>query len=387
MRGWTMRIARGLMFLVIAASRTGNCEAAWIFWSGEHQINRSCMNGLNSRTVATTVPSSADVYGIAVDEIGSKMYWTQRSGTGSVVRADLNGENVEVFSTAQYMLPFGIAVDSIHRYVFWMDGSFRRIYRGHLDSGVVETVVSQLNYTYGGIAVHPADEKIYWVDPNNIRRANLDGTNVETILSQGAFPGFSPRQLAIDFDDGQLYWTNGLTQIWRSNLDGTNPQQVLSGLNSALSIAVDSPADKVYWSSGGNQIRRSNTSGTGVETVLTWPSLGSLALHATPCAGGDCQPNGIPDECDLCSGSGNDCNANDRPDECDISDLSTDCNRNTIPDECDIDAGVSFDCNYNFLPDECEVNVYCANQGSHAWRRRYSPIQLRSPITSAVPWI
>lgn len=59
----------------------------------------------------------------------------------------------------------------------------------------------------------------------------------------------------------------------------------------------------------------------------------------------DCNSTGIPDECEL---SDNDCNANGVPDECE------DCNGNGLADECDIDAGTSYDCNGNRMPDECE---------------------------------
>ena len=52
----------------------------------------------------------------------------------------------------------------------------------------------------------------------------------------------------------------------------------------------------------------------------------------------DCNGNGIPDECDLASGTSADCNGNNIPDGCEIAAGSTpDCNSNGIPDGCDID--------------------------------------------------
>ncbi len=50
-----------------------------------------------------------------------------------------------------------------------------------------------------------------------------------------------------------------------------------------------------------------------------------------------------------------DCNSNGVLDECDIADgTSADCNLNQVPDECDLATGRSTDCNTNALPDECE---------------------------------
>ena len=72
--------------------------------------------------------------------------------------------------------------------------------------------------------------------------------------------------------------------------------------------------------------------------------------------GNDCNENGIPDDCDIASGFSLDCNGNGVPDDCDIADgTSLDCNENDIPDECDIASGFSEDCNGNGIPDECDV--------------------------------
>ncbi|MCX7719485.1 MAG: hypothetical protein N2111_13930, partial [Candidatus Sumerlaeaceae bacterium] len=65
----------------------------------------------------------------------------------------------------------------------------------------------------------------------------------------------------------------------------------------------------------------------------------------------DCQPNGIPDECET------DCNLNGVPDDCDITTGGLpDCNGNGVPDSCDITSGTSLDCQGNGIPDECETD-------------------------------
>ena len=63
----------------------------------------------------------------------------------------------------------------------------------------------------------------------------------------------------------------------------------------------------------------------------------------------DCQADDIPDECQLV---GNDCNNDGVPDECQLG--ANDCNGNGVPDECDIAAGTSTDLNGNGIPDDCE---------------------------------
>ncbi|MCD4670296.1 MAG: hypothetical protein K8S14_07610, partial [Actinomycetia bacterium] len=93
---------------------------------------------------------------------------------------------------------------------------------------------------------------------------------------------------------------------------------------------------------------------------------------------GDCNGDGIPDECsgdcdddgiwNVCAiftGASEDCNLNEIPDSCDIDDgTSEDCNENDIPDECDVAlGGSSEDCNENGMPDECEPQEDCNANG------------------------
>ncbi|MCG8408183.1 MAG: hypothetical protein MI923_23535 [Phycisphaerales bacterium] len=121
--------------------------------------------------------------------------------------------------------------------------------------------------------------------------------------------------------------------------------------------------------------------GTCPGQLFETPVLCDLDVTADLQSGLDCQPNGIPDECEP------DCNRNGVADECDIdSQVSPDCNNNGIPDECeddcnnngvpdacDIDCGgpgglcnvpgcgVSADCNNNCIPDDCEPD--CDDNG------------------------
>ena len=70
----------------------------------------------------------------------------------------------------------------------------------------------------------------------------------------------------------------------------------------------------------------------------------------------DCNSNGVPDLCDVYAGASQDCNNNGVPDECDVAaGTSADCNYNAVPDECDLSAGASLDCNANGVPDECDL--------------------------------
>ena len=78
-------------------------------------------------------------------------------------------------------------------------------------------------------------------------------------------------------------------------------------------------------------------------------------LHPTVLACGaiapDCNGNGLFDGCDILGGTSQDCQPNGIPDECE-----TDCNGNGFADSCDIASGRSADRNRDGIPDECETN-------------------------------
>jgi hypothetical protein len=59
----------------------------------------------------------------------------------------------------------------------------------------------------------------------------------------------------------------------------------------------------------------------------------TMQLTGPDCARGDCNSNGVPDDCDVTGGTSEDCNQNLDPDECELED--NDCNENQTPDDCD----------------------------------------------------
>ncbi|HVP12559.1 MAG TPA: choice-of-anchor J domain-containing protein [Phycisphaerae bacterium] len=91
---------------------------------------------------------------------------------------------------------------------------------------------------------------------------------------------------------------------------------------------------------------------------VTDPSVGGgmpgnflIRAVALKPAEGDCNNNGIPDDCDLAAGVLHDCNGGGIPDECEWAD----CNGNGVLDACDLLNGSSLDCNHNGIPDECDI--------------------------------
>ncbi len=150
------------------------------------------------------------------------------------------------------------------------------IQRANLDGTNIENVVTGASFPFR-IALDVAGDKIYWTEanqnPNKIRRANLsDGSDIEDLVIGG-----NPFGIALDVLGGKMYWTNfarlNTSSIQRANLDGSDVESLLTGLGEPGGIALDVVNGKMYWTDQGpgfKKIRRANLSdGSDIEDLVT----------------------------------------------------------------------------------------------------------------------
>ena len=155
--------------------------------------------------------------------------------------------------------------------LYWSDWGTDKIQRSDLDGSNVEDLVSGAGLNGpDGLSLDLSGGKIYWADAgtNKIQRANLDGSGVEDLVTGLGIP----YGLALDVSGGKVYWTTRLTnKIQRSNLDGSAVEDlVTSGLTFPGALALDVSGGMMYWTnSGSGKIQRSNLSGSGVEDLVT----------------------------------------------------------------------------------------------------------------------
>lgn len=204
-----------------------------------------------------------------------ELYWTD-IGTSKVQRLDLGAnQSVEdLLTMGQVFIPIDIALDLASGKMYWTEGSPAdfQIQRANLDGSNVELLVTGL-VGPSGIALDLATGKIYWTDTgtSKIQRANLDGSGVEDLLILGVV--FTPVDIALDVGASKLYWTESTPadfMIQRADLDGTNVELLVAGLVDPSGIALDVSAGRMYWTDlGTGKIQRANLDGSGVEDVVT----------------------------------------------------------------------------------------------------------------------
>ena len=160
--------------------------------------------------------------------------------------------------------------------MYWADQWKHNIRRSNLDGSQIEVLVNLLG-TNGptGLALDVAAGKMYWTSwsPNEIQRANLDGSQVETLIKSGLT---NPGSIVLDVAAGKMYWHDQDREtergkIRRANLDGSQVEDLVrSDLSYQYSLALDVAAGKMYWTDfGTDKIRRANLDGSQIEDLVT----------------------------------------------------------------------------------------------------------------------
>ncbi len=246
---------------------------------GEGKIQRVNLDGSEMEDVVTGL---GEPRWMALSVFLGKMYWTDR-GTGKIQRANLDGSNVEDLITGLND-PGAIALDIFTGKMYWADhyGTNRRVRRANLDGTDIEDLSAGINAWYN-FALDIPGGKIYWADSpiNNyiIHRANLDGSDIEDIVEVDWW-GWLISSIALDIDSGKMYWTewsdSPYGNVRRADLDGNNIETLVEG-SGAWGIGLDLSSGKMYWIAG-STIQRANLDGSNVEYFSISSNCYSIAL-------------------------------------------------------------------------------------------------------------
>ena len=236
---------------------------------------------------------------VTVDTLGRHIYWTDSGGTlpdgtvyiGAIMRASLDGDNPEIVLGGIICgigAPSDIELDPGRNMLYWGESSdcpFVALNRIDLESSdpVLSSLPTNGNYSVSGIALDIRNQMIYWTntdffvqEPHGILRAPLSDTASEEYIVTG-----SVCDIALAHTLSKIYWTPcSLRFIRRANLDGTEVEDVIVSQGIARTLAIDHKGQKIYWTEPSEGvIRRANLDGTEVEELLSGLVVpGSIAL-------------------------------------------------------------------------------------------------------------
>ena len=209
---------------------------------------------------------------------------------GAIMRASLDGDNPEIFLggiVCGIGAPSDIELDLMGEVVYWGAGSDcpgfalnRTDLESPDNSGVLPV---NGNYSVSGIELDIRNQMIYWTnddysgqEPHGILRAPLGNTASDEYIVTD-----SVCDIAVAHALSKVYWTvcnRHRCIIRRANLDGTEVEDVIvsealatnSDINNASTLAIDNKGQKIYWTEPSEgTIRRANLDGTEVEELLS----------------------------------------------------------------------------------------------------------------------
>ncbi len=214
-------------------------EADYVFWT-EYSMDSIARANVDGTGVNLNWITGCQVP-MSVTTDGRYIYWTNWEGT--IGRADYDGSNINQTWITGCDNSDGIAVDD--NYIYWTNHN--SIGRANLDgSGVNQNFV----IGYGGISTEMTVDSnyIYWgiTDYHSvIARASIDGSIVEENFIPASSEGVI--LFGLDVDSRYVYWSEyGPNNICRANLDGTGIDYTwITGCSEPRSVEVD--RSFVYW--------------------------------------------------------------------------------------------------------------------------------------------
>jgi hypothetical protein len=194
-------------------------------------------------------------------------------------------------------LPDGLAIDSAAGYLYWTnmgvphrnDGS---IERADLDGGNRRFIIPEGGtFTPKQLHLEKKSGKLYWSDREGMRvmRANLDGSEVETLIQTGEGEGdrHDPSNwcvgITVDPIQRQMYWTqkgadnSGHGRIFRASIDvprGQRPthrldvEVLFEGLPEPIDLELDLEHRVLYWTDRGDPPRGNTVSRAPIDGCI-----------------------------------------------------------------------------------------------------------------------
>lgn len=215
----------------------------YVYWSDVHleTISRSQLshNGTMSKKKDIIKTDIQTPDGIAIDWIHDLLYWTD-TGFNSIQVASLDGIQKATIISHDLDEPRGITLDPKNGYMYITDwGKKAKIERIGMDGSNRQSIVTVDVVWPNSITIDYIDSRIYWVDAklHTIKSANLDGTNVRTVIRNAKHISH-PFALAVFEDD--IFWTDWSSDSIRKahKYTGEDFQQVALGLHSPMDIKI-----------------------------------------------------------------------------------------------------------------------------------------------------
>jgi len=246
-----------------------------VFQTNQLESNLSCVN-YDGTDFTVIVENQITPRRVSVDPVNKEVYWIE-AGTTTIWKSNFDGtDKVAILINGSPNLAC-IELDLTNERMFFNVSGEGTIKSANLDGSNIQTIISGIDLTLG-YYYDPANDHLYWTEFNlgSIHRSDGNGENQVTLFETGT----RPFDVSYDCKNDKVYWSDRDTEkIHRANPDGTEQEDVISSSGNKSSIALDMKNDKIYWTNiDPNQINSTNLDGTSTEI---------LAASSEPFAGLD----------------------------------------------------------------------------------------------------
>ncbi|XP_028129361.1 low-density lipoprotein receptor-related protein 6 [Diabrotica virgifera virgifera] len=251
---------------------------AFLLYSKRANIGRI---GIENENYEVTVPIAGIKHASAIDFDTNTMriYWSD-SKLRTIMRAFLNGSDIQRVIDLGLTSPEGIAVDWLGLNIYWTDPVSHRIEVSRLMGRSRRTLLWNEAYEPHSIVVDPGEGYLYWSEwgtTNFIKKAAMDGKNQSKLIST-VNPANS---LTLDYEKKRLYWTEKDTPaILSSDLNG-NDQRVVVKDNILEPVGLTLYKEFIYWSDNktGEVFRASKSDGSNRIRMHKLDGVTDLLVH------------------------------------------------------------------------------------------------------------
>uniref|UniRef100_A0A8C3QRS1 EGF-like domain-containing protein n=1 Tax=Cyanoderma ruficeps TaxID=181631 RepID=A0A8C3QRS1_9PASS len=153
------------------------------------------------------VPGPGSPAGIALDWIHRLLYWTE-PGSGRVAVSDSSGTRHRTLHWDPHTRPWGVVVDPLNGYLYWSDwGSRPHIAWGAQDGAPPKPLVTEDVERPQGLALDQSSQRLYWTDGrlHTVSSVALDGSGRRTHLRD---PQHLAQPLGLAVFQDWAFWTD-----------------------------------------------------------------------------------------------------------------------------------------------------------------------------------
>ncbi|XP_076732264.1 low-density lipoprotein receptor-related protein 8, partial [Maylandia zebra] len=212
-----------------------NRKSPYLLFTNRHEIRR--IHLLKSE-YTQVVPTLKNAVALDVDVSTNKMFWCdlyhQKIYSAYINKASDSSQQVTLIDSLHS--PEGLAVDWVHKNIYWTDSGNKSISVATGDGRKRKMLITTELNEPRAIAVDPHQGFMYWSDwggQAKIEKAGMNGVDRQILVSEHIE---WPNGITLDLSNRRLYWVDSKLHLLSSvDFNGDNRKVLLSSISISIS--------------------------------------------------------------------------------------------------------------------------------------------------------